>query len=39
MILYEKYAQEMRIDIFDAAVMACVRHQEALAKNQTKGWW
>jgi phage terminase large subunit-like protein len=43
MIQYEKIDGShgsMRIDIFDAAVFACVRHEEDLQKtHKAKSWW
>lgn len=43
MIQYEKVdgsAGVMRIDVFDAAVFACVRHQDDLEKSANgKKWW
>jgi phage terminase large subunit-like protein len=43
MIQYEKIDGShgsMRIDIFDAAVFACVRHEEDLQKtHKAQSWW
>jgi phage terminase large subunit-like protein len=43
MIMYEKIdgkSGTMRIDVFDAAVFACVRHEEDLQKtHKAKSWW
>jgi len=39
MIQYEKVTKVMRIDVFDASVFSCVRHQEDLEKSGGSGWW
>lgn len=39
MILYEKVMEEMRIDIFDAAVFAAVRMLENMEKSSTANQW
>lgn len=39
MIQYEKVMPEQRIDIFDAAVFACVRSLEAMEQQKKLGGW
>ena len=40
MISYEKISPEMRMDLFDASVFACVRYIEAHTKaEKVKNWW
>ena len=40
MIQYEKIQNEQRIDLFDAAVFACCRYLENLARaSRAKSWW
>ena len=40
MIQYEKIRPENRIDLFDAAVFACIRYLDDLEKSkQTDRWW
>ena len=40
MIMYEKIQKEMRIDVFDAAVFACIRYLENMDKTRKgKEWW
>ena len=40
MIQYDKIQPEHRIDLFDAAVFACIRYLEALEKTRAgKEWW
>lgn len=40
MVMYSKIQQELRIDIFDASVFACVRYLENMEKKKSaKKWW
>lgn len=39
MIQYEKISREMRIDLFDASVFACVRQLENLEKSEAADAW
>lgn len=40
MVMYSKIQQDLRIDIFDASVFACVRYLENLEKKNTaEEWW
>ena len=40
MVQYEKVMPELRIDIFDASVFACVRYLNDLEKaNKASSWW
>ena len=40
MVMYSKIQTEMRIDIFDASVFACVRYLENMEKKKSaKKWW
>ena len=40
MIQYQKISPEMRMDLFDASVFACVRYIEAHTKaEKVKNWW
>lgn len=40
MVQYEKVRSSQRIDVFDAAVFACVRYLENMTRTQrAKSWW
>ena len=40
MIQYEKIQLELRIDLFDASVFACIRYLDNLERSQRgKEWW
>lgn len=40
MVMYAKIQDELRIDIFDAAVFACIRYLENMEKKKSaKEWW
>ena len=40
MVMYSKIQQDLRIDIFDASVFACVRYLENMEKKKSaKKWW
>lgn len=39
MIQYEKIRKELRIDLFDASVFACIRKLEAMTESKNTGWW
>ena len=40
MVMYEKVEKEMRIDLFDASVFACMKYLDNMEKSQKgKEWW
>lgn len=39
MVQYEKVAPELRIDLFDASVFACIRYLESMEKNRKAEEW